>query len=352
MRLSMNKLISIIIPVHNIRNCSLGSVDSVIGQINEISPYFDIIIVDDYSSDGSFEIIKSYDRYNFIHIYHNIKSKGVSGARNTGIFYSKSDWLMFLDCDDILPAGSLNYLVSFLSSIGSNADLYLFNAYFNGSDKFRFFSDSFKLEKSNYSVLIDSITGISVNNSLISNSGMMGVCWAALYKSDIIKKNKLLFDERVSFMEDLKFKLSYIAFTERIECIDRYIYNYISHDSSLMHNISPNREHSLVILLKDCLNCDSIFASLLSRRSIYCFTLRVYLQLVEDLSISNNSSLQEEISSEIHGLISTHKLIYMAMQSILGRSFFQNLILFLSFCCSFKILAVIYNTKSFILNKI
>ena len=61
---------------------------------------FEVILVDDFSSDNGRKIAESYD---FI-VLENKHNKGVSGARNTGIDYASGEWITFLDADDeMLP---------------------------------------------------------------------------------------------------------------------------------------------------------------------------------------------------------------------------------------------------------
>ena len=86
--------ISVIIPTHNRILFLKRSIDSVLAQI--LQPY-EIIIVDDGSSDGTSAMIKKN--------YPNLKliyqeNKGVSAARNTGVKASSGDWVCFLDSDD------------------------------------------------------------------------------------------------------------------------------------------------------------------------------------------------------------------------------------------------------------
>ena len=81
--------ISVIIPTHNRILFLKRSIDSVLAQI--LQPY-EIIIVDDGSSDGTSAMIKKN--------YPNLKliyqeNKGVSAARNTGVKASSGDWVCF-----------------------------------------------------------------------------------------------------------------------------------------------------------------------------------------------------------------------------------------------------------------
>ena len=86
--------ISVVIPSYNRIEFLKRSIDSV---INQTKKPFEIIVVDDGSTDGTETMIKSdYDFVKFI----KQKNKGVSAARNIGIKVSIGQWICFLDSDD------------------------------------------------------------------------------------------------------------------------------------------------------------------------------------------------------------------------------------------------------------
>ena len=86
--------ISVVIPSYNRKEFLKRSIDSV---INQTKKPFEIIVVDDGSTDGTETMIKSdYDFVKFI----KQKNKGVSAARNIGIKVSIGEWICFLDSDD------------------------------------------------------------------------------------------------------------------------------------------------------------------------------------------------------------------------------------------------------------
>lgn len=86
--------ISVVIPSYNRKDLLKRSIDSA---INQTKKPFEIIVVDDGSTDGTETMIKSdYDFVKFI----KQKNKGVSAARNIGIKISIGEWICFLDSDD------------------------------------------------------------------------------------------------------------------------------------------------------------------------------------------------------------------------------------------------------------
>ena len=94
--------ISVIIPTYNRIFFLKRSIDSVLEQ--SLKPY-EVIIVDDGSSDGTSTMIKkNYPKINLI----CQENKGVSAARNIGIRASSGDWVCFLDSDDEWKKNKLN----------------------------------------------------------------------------------------------------------------------------------------------------------------------------------------------------------------------------------------------------
>ena len=89
--------LSIIIPVYNNDKYIQRCLDSVLAQsYND----FELIIVDDGSTDGSSEICKKYASTDSRIIYTKIPNSGAGAARNIGIKLSKGKYITFIDSDD------------------------------------------------------------------------------------------------------------------------------------------------------------------------------------------------------------------------------------------------------------
>ena len=86
--------VSVIIPVYNRVKVIDRSINSV---INQTYPINQIIVIDDGSNDGTYDLVKR----NFPQVIVKYQeNKGVSNARNVGINSAKSNWIAFLDSDD------------------------------------------------------------------------------------------------------------------------------------------------------------------------------------------------------------------------------------------------------------
>ena len=95
---------SIVIPVYNKKAYIGECLDSV---LNQALSDFEMILVDDGSSDGSGAVCDEYARRDArISVIHK-PNGGPSAARNTGVELARGDYLVFLDCDDMLAEGFL-----------------------------------------------------------------------------------------------------------------------------------------------------------------------------------------------------------------------------------------------------
>ncbi len=106
--------ISIIIPLYNTENYVEDCVNSI---LNQSGVETEIIIIDDNSNDkGPSKVKKLQEKYDNIVFINNINSKGVSGARNTGISKATGEYIVFLDSDDVLLDNSLTIRKEYLFS--------------------------------------------------------------------------------------------------------------------------------------------------------------------------------------------------------------------------------------------
>lgn len=101
--------ISIVIPVYNQAEYLEECLDSV---FNQTTPPYEIIVVNDGSTDNSLEIAERYKFSQFPGIESPVKvinqvNKGLASARNTGIMNATGEWVLFLDSDDALKENAI-----------------------------------------------------------------------------------------------------------------------------------------------------------------------------------------------------------------------------------------------------
>lgn len=131
----MNNLpfVSVVMPVYNAEKYVLESVQSVLDQSYE---NYELIIVDDASTDHSIELVTSICKDNSqVKIIRLENNGGVSHARNTGINSAKGEYIAFIDSDDIWRPDKLKLQMKFMKA---NNVLFSFTSYeifHEGSDK-------------------------------------------------------------------------------------------------------------------------------------------------------------------------------------------------------------------------
>jgi len=103
-------ILDIVIPSFNQQEFLPDAIESALGQ-HGVSQ---IIVVDDGSTDNSLEIARKYEHQGATVISQ--VNKGLASARNTGIMNSKSDYVLFLDADDILLEGCVEKIIEIAAS--------------------------------------------------------------------------------------------------------------------------------------------------------------------------------------------------------------------------------------------
>lgn len=122
------KLVSIITPVFNALPFVSKTIDSVLNQTYQ---HWELILVDDGSTDGSYMKIEPYLKDSRIKYIHQ-ENQGQGKARNTGIKASKGDFIAFLDSDDLWVPEKLDLQISLFDE--QDIDLVYSNAFIINSD--------------------------------------------------------------------------------------------------------------------------------------------------------------------------------------------------------------------------
>jgi len=105
-------LVSIITPCYNSANYIEETINSV---INQTYTHWEMLIVDDGSTDASVEIIKSYlIKDTRIQLFENTKNIGAAHTRNIGIKNAKGKFIAFVDADDMWYENKLEVQVEFM----------------------------------------------------------------------------------------------------------------------------------------------------------------------------------------------------------------------------------------------
>lgn len=209
--------LTIIIPVYNVENHLSRCLDSIFVG-NNIDGDFEVIAVDDGSTDNSYGILQEYAfRYKQLKIYHQ-ENQGQASARNKGIALANGKYLMFVDADDWLNSNTIDKLIKQAETSKTDIIISSMKSY-SPDGTFSIGNDFTK-----HDILVDGCTAIM--NGIIFGS----VC-ARLFRRDFICKNKLSFQTGIKH-EDVFFSLLCTIRAKRIISVDLCTYVYCWNEGS------------------------------------------------------------------------------------------------------------------------
>lgn len=214
-------MISVIVPVYNTEKLLGKCIESVLKQTYT---NFELILIDDGSSDTSGVICDSYayedERIKVIHI----ENSGVSLARNTGLQSAIGDFIAFLDSDDYLEPDFLEHAIKNIT----NADVYISGITMyggNGSCQYipKFYGNI--TIKNLYESIFFTIPQICVSGP-----------FCKMFKKKIITENSIWFDPKLRCGEDTDFNLSYMRYAKSAYIENKSYYNYYRGNSNSLYS--------------------------------------------------------------------------------------------------------------------
>ncbi|MGQ7366499.1 glycosyltransferase family 2 protein [Streptococcus suis] len=221
--------VSVIIPTYNAGMILKETIDSVL--IQDFVD-FELIIIDDGSTDSTREIVSPYLSSKVKYLYQS--NAGVSAARNKGIEHSTGDYLFFLDSDDTIDRDLIGKMYDF--AIRNSLDLVACSHDEINSTRYG----------GNYnntpSFIASSIEKIS---KYFMDIFPQSAC-AKLFRKSLIVDNNILFPEEMHFGEDLFFTYSFLTvLTSYGKVSDIYYHIQNVNPNSLSKTYIPNLKYDI-----------------------------------------------------------------------------------------------------------
>lgn len=222
--------ISIIVPVYNASLYLEKCIRSILAQtLQEI----EVIIVNDGSTDDSLTIMKGFEKEDNRIIVIDSVNSGVSAARNKGLEIARGEWIGFADADDWMEQGMLETLYDEAGK--SAAGMAVCNVALV-TDRYPSLK-RLKLKEGVFNFESQPEKAVEEMMDFRFDYGN----WNKIYHAQIIRKNKLRFNEPIRIGEDLLFNLYYLHFIESIVVVDQPLYQYRVHQTSVMANSEHTR---------------------------------------------------------------------------------------------------------------
>ncbi len=212
--------ITLILPIFNGEKYISRCIDSV---LNQTYKNFELIIINDGSTDKSLNIIKKYAKKdNRIKII-NKKNEGVSIARNIGIENSTGDFITFIDADDYLETDALETMINLASKY--KVEIVRTSYVLEANNKFVYEK---KLNYSGKITLNKNYRDIFINDILNQNFG--SYLWLLLIKKDFIIKNKIFFEKELYVFQDLDYYINLFKHLTNIYFSNKVTYHYYKNE--------------------------------------------------------------------------------------------------------------------------
>ena len=215
----VNKIISVIVPIYNTERYLVKCLDSI---CNQIFTDFEVIMVDDGSTDNSRNICKEYERADKRFKYFHKENGGSSSARNFGIKIAKGEYIAFVDSDDCIDADYLDTLASYCSEgydiiqcgmrlvrNGVTTELLPDDAEYRDNEFVK------QVLKRDYPIFLLQTT------------------ITKFYNRDFLLKSNVVFDENVTQSEDCLFNTLLLPFIRKVKSIHSAKYSYFQDHSFL-----------------------------------------------------------------------------------------------------------------------
>ena len=218
------KTISVIVPVYNMKLYLKRCMKTLIMQAQD---NYEIILVDDGSTDGSSEICDEYAIRNpdLIRAIHK-KNEGLSSARNAGMDAARGKYVIFPDPDDWVEFDYVSQMVELQNYY--QTDL-LCVGYYVDTDE--------KCIPANEGQKLNCMDRVTAQRALLIPPKMGGFAWNKLYHLDIIRKYNLRFLDNVGTTEDLDFTYRYLIHCDTVCFVPSIrLYHYYQRSGAATHS--------------------------------------------------------------------------------------------------------------------
>ncbi len=217
----MRPMVSIIVPIYNAENYLRRCVDSI---LNQEYTDFELLLVNDGSTDASGDICEEYGDQDPRVIVIQKENTGVSDSRNRALDRARGKYLQFLDSDDWITPDATRLFVRAAEEYGCDMVI---------SDFYRVVGErlSTKGDIEEEGVL----TREEFAAHMMENPAdfYYGVLWNKLYRRDIVEEHNLRMDTDINWCEDFMFNLEYIRYAKVFYALHAPIYYYVKRKGSL-----------------------------------------------------------------------------------------------------------------------
>lgn len=256
-------LLTVIVPTYNLEDHIRTCMDSL---LNQSYKNFSIIVIDDASTDDTFNILCNYQNHfpNII-LLKNPINQGTSYSRNRGLELVQTKYVMFLDGDDWVDSNCIEKALSKLEE-NEDSDIAIWNIYtvYSRSNVIkRYYYENDNTITSSYALKL-------YTKSQASNIYISPLLGNKMFRFSLIQNSLLRFHG--TFYEDDIFMFYAFLYARKIEIITGTSLYYYQREGSLMHSFSQNNINELFHHFS-ALKTDLLAKELWTNNEIYFYSL-------------------------------------------------------------------------------
>ncbi len=219
-------LVSIVVPVYNMERYIKACVDSI---LNQVYRDFEVLIVNDGSTDASVELLGEAIRDDKRFTVLSKNNGGVSSARNMGIDRANGKYIVFVDADDMIHPTFLANLVNDMEE--GSADVVTTPMNMTDTTRELDFLTRTIAVRPDYNTLSSETALVALYNGTLDQGGN----GCQMIRLSVIKLNNLQFDSSMAIGEDFYFLAKVIIASDRVLVDDRELYFYRRNEESAVH---------------------------------------------------------------------------------------------------------------------
>lgn len=237
------KKVSVIVPVYNVEKYISDCIRSI---VNQDYSNLEIIIVDDGSTDGSLKICKKYaETDSRIKFFHK-QNEGAGAARNFGIDCATSDFITFVDGDDILESDYVSSLVAQQEKFNSDVAITFYKNFYDNE----------------YFLIMNPVPGDTKYDGVYFPIKLLGILsftapiedsvpWNKLYKKSLF--DNIRYPEHFTICEDSYTTWRLILLARQVSFENIITYNYRSQrkDSIMAANSNCDKYYEIIKTLEE-----------------------------------------------------------------------------------------------------
>ena len=229
--------VSIIVPVYNVERYLKRCMNSI---LNQTLDDFEIILVDDGSTDRSHIICDEYaTTISNVKVIHK-KNEGLGLARNSGMEIATGEYVAFLDSDDYVDFEMYKTMYEYAINNSLDAVYCSYDRIKDGERNSTGINYKEKIYSDNISEVILGMIG-SEPSEMKDFKFEMSSCMS-IYKREIIQSSNIKFySERKYISEDLLFNMQFLYCASKIGVLNKYFYHYCINDNSLTSTFKADR---------------------------------------------------------------------------------------------------------------